>query len=100
MSFIPGCRISACRVISLDPGTGLPELGEQRTGVVNGLVDGIAPDAMLAEFDWIARPPEQEFHAGQFDAATEALGANSLELPDLGELKMANKVETSNNRGI
>ena len=67
MSFTPGCSNSACRVIALDPGTGLPELGEQRTDVVNSLVDGIAPDAMLAEFDWIARPQEQEIHAGQFD---------------------------------
>ena len=49
-----------CRVIVLDPRAGRPEPGEQPTDIVSGLVNGVGPDTILAEFDWNDRPPAEE----------------------------------------
>ena len=68
-----------CRAIAIEPGTGLPEPGEQPADIVNGLVHGVAPDTILAEFDWIDRPPAEETLAVLLDAAVAALGENQLE---------------------
>ena len=57
-------------MIAVEPGTGLPEPGEEPADIVNGLVHGIAPDTILAEFDWINRPPAEESLAGLLNAPT------------------------------
>ena len=33
---------------------------DQPVEIVNGLVHGVAPDTILAEFDWIDRPPRRK----------------------------------------
>ena len=68
-----------CRVIAVVPDTGLPEAVEQPADIVNGLVHCIAPDTVLAEFDWIDRPPAGESLSALLDAGAGALGENHLE---------------------
>ena len=68
-----------CRVIAVDPGTGLPEPAEQPADIGNGLVHGAGPDSVLAEFDWIAPPPAEEYLTDLLDAAADALGENQSE---------------------
>ena len=75
-SWLPRFR---CRVIAVVPDTGLPEPGEQSADIVNGLVHCIAPDTVVAEFDWVDRPPAEETLSALLDAAAGALGENQLE---------------------
>ncbi len=67
-----------CRVIAVDPGTGLPEPGEEPADMVNGLVHGAGPDTVLAEFDCIDRPPAEETLVALLDTAADALGEDQI----------------------
>ena len=68
-----------CRVVAVEPGTGLPEPGEEPADIVNGLVHEAGPDTVLAEFDWIDRPPAEEALVALLYAAADALAENLLE---------------------
>ena len=46
-------------MIVLNPRSGQPEPGEQPADIVNRLVNGVDPETILAELDWIDRPPLQ-----------------------------------------
>ena len=55
------------------------EPAEEPADIVNGLDHGADPDSVLAEFDWIDRPPAEEVLAAFFYAAADALRDNLFE---------------------
>ena len=82
--FAPGCSISACRVIALDPGTGLPELGEQRTDCQSACnIDGVDASSRRHRSVprwWRDQPPEEEASMEQVNIIGIDLAKRSFQL--------------------
>ena len=73
-------RWKCCRrVAAVEPGTGLPEPAEEPADIVNGLVHEACPDTVLAEFDWIDRPPVEKAFVALLYGAADALGEAPLD---------------------
>ncbi|MDD9997892.1 MAG: hypothetical protein OXI95_02910 [bacterium] len=62
-----------CRAVVIDSHTGLPVEAEQPADVERGLIYAASPDTVLAEFDWIDRPPSGEALTRLLEAASDAI---------------------------
>ena len=62
-----------CRAVECDPESGLPAPEEEPADVLTGVVYAAGPETVLAEFEWIDRPPRDAQLVRLLEAAADAL---------------------------
>ncbi|MDE2789536.1 MAG: hypothetical protein OXI81_03830 [Paracoccaceae bacterium] len=68
-----------CRAVEVDPETGVPMPAETPADVVTGLTFSASEDTVLAEFDWIDRPPTGQALVTLLEATADALHENGID---------------------
>ncbi|MDE2911533.1 MAG: hypothetical protein OXL68_01225 [Paracoccaceae bacterium] len=68
-----------CRAVAVDLETGVPIPAEKPADVVTGLTFSVSEDTVLAEFDWIDRPPTGQALTTLLEAAADALHAKGVD---------------------